>query len=73
MGCGCICHTYFFILFSSSLLRTLDPVKARGLFDLLEYEPADEVEDIFCLDFTANYRYLGMDHTVGIFKEKWFF
>ena len=45
-------------------LRTLDPVKARGLLDLLEYPNGDEVEDVFCLDFSVTYRYLGMDHMV---------
>lgn len=33
-------------------LRTVDPDKAKGLMDLLEYDDPDDIEDIFCLDFT---------------------
>ncbi|CAD7949003.1 unnamed protein product [Amoebophrya sp. A120] len=40
-------------------LRTLDPVKAKGLMDLLEYPDADDVELVFCLDFSVSYKFMG--------------
>ncbi|CAD7957501.1 unnamed protein product [Amoebophrya sp. A25] len=40
-------------------LRSLDAVKAKGLADLLEYPDADAVADVFCLDFTASYLFMG--------------
>jgi len=40
-------------------LRTADHVKAKGLCDLLDWEQPDEVEYIFCLDWTVEYRFMG--------------
>lgn len=46
-------------------LRTVDHVKAKGIRDLLDWDDPDSVEDIFCLDWTVEYTFLGEKH----FKE----
>lgn len=40
-------------------LEAWRPSLARGLRQLLDYEPAEEVEDVFCRDFVAEYEQYG--------------
>lgn len=40
-------------------LRTVDHIKAKGLTDLLDWENPEEVEYIFCLDWTVEYSFMG--------------
>eukprot|EP00397_Hematodinium_sp_SG-2012_P002519 GEMP01002526.1.p1 GENE.GEMP01002526.1~~GEMP01002526.1.p1 ORF type:complete len:1175 (+),score=189.51 GEMP01002526.1:145-3669(+) len=44
-------------------LRTVDHVKAKAMTDVLDWENPDEVEDIFCLDWTVEYYFMG--ETIG--------
>jgi len=46
-------------------LIEMDPDLGRGLLRLLEYS-ADDVEDVFCLDFTAEYVIFGERKTVEL-------
>ena len=33
--------------------------KSEGFEELLSHEPLDEIEDVFCLDFTVEYNFMG--------------
>ena len=46
-------------------LRSVDPMKAQGLHELMEEEP-DDVEDIFCLDFKVEFKFMGQDLTFNL-------
>ena len=49
-------------------LAQLSPSTAKGLKDLLEYE-GDDVEDVFCLDFTATVSFFGESETRPLKKD----
>jgi hypothetical protein len=40
-------------------LKSVNPGLAKGLQKLLDYVPAEEVEDVFCLNFEASYEAFG--------------
>jgi len=44
-------------------LRTVDHVKAKSLEDLLDWDDPDSVEDIFVLDWTVVFEFMGETHT----------
>ena len=50
-------------------LRSVDPEKAKGLMDLLEYDEPDDIEDIFCLDFTVEFSF-PRSRTPACWKDK---
>ncbi|CAD7949935.1 unnamed protein product [Amoebophrya sp. A120] len=49
-------------------LATVDPVKAKGLRELLDYEPKEDVEDVFCLDFTLEFDVCGYKKVVNLLQ-----
>ncbi|CAD7975525.1 unnamed protein product [Amoebophrya sp. A25] len=40
-------------------LASVDRLKAKGLSELLAYEPASDVEHVFCLDFSLDFAFCG--------------
>lgn len=47
-------------------LRSLDPELHKGLQQLLQYEPAEQVQQIFCRNFTAEWEEFGAKRTVEL-------
>eukprot|EP00392_Amoebophrya_sp_AT5.2_P008004 g8023.t1 len=50
-------------------LSSVDSVKARSLLQLLRYEPAADVEAVFCLDFTLEFELCGARRRFGLLRD----